>query len=947
MQRHRESAKRPTRKKTPKLPFFSRLPFMPILRFLLSLMLLGFLLWESAASLSAQETELPGTPIPRLLTFQPADYGGEGQNWDVATDARGVLYLANAAGVFRYDGTAWQSSALPGRPTVRTIAVANDRLYAGGYGAFGYFPTKGGHLGDWVPLSGQLSQGEQNEEIWNIEVLTDGTVVFQSFGRLFVYDGKAVTTVLPPGVMMFAAAAGAVLIVPVTGQGVYRWRPGGDFVPLAGVQRLGQREIVSIVPAASGLLLAVDDGIYHWAADTLRVWSPIINEQLKNSGINRLLELPDGSLAIGTITGGVYFADAERGVRYQLDEESGLGNNTVLSLTVRPNGNVWVGLDRGLALITRSDSLSYLTGAFHPPGAAYTAARFDGKTYLGTNQGVFVMETSGGKPTYRFVPGTSGQVWELRATPNGLLCGHNDGTFLLDGGAVHQVSDRSGGWETLPCPDDSGALLQATYTGLQLLEPDQEGYRVTAVGDIRAPIRVIHWLNGRELLALHASRGAFRIRLSEDFHRLISLDTLGGPPLVKASAISFGDTLLIQSKDGVFHFKEGVPQRLTTFRGVPLEAGDYCLAGRNSDAWFLARPDRVVAYRGGVRISELPLRLRFPYPAILPWGENEYLFLLEEGLAVGPVGVNNEAAPELLLSAFNTGPGGAYRSRPEGTLTDDLDYEDNDLRFTFALPGFDRVVMYRSKLEGYTDGWSAWAARGERAFTSLPAGTYRFSVEANWYGAKAEMTFTILPPWYRSPLAYVAYAVILIGFLWLLYRLHLQRLCNQARGLEVIRQRQLQRERIVTRNRELSADVRRKSEELANTTLSLAKKNEILLTLREEIDKSRRQPDRPVDHRKVQHLIDRNLNNEEDWAIFESHFNEVHEAFLKRLRKAHPDLTTGDLKLAAYLRMDLSSKEIAPLLHISVRGVENKRYRLRKKMELESGDDLNRYLLEF
>ncbi|MEM6879372.1 MAG: LuxR C-terminal-related transcriptional regulator, partial [Bacteroidota bacterium] len=76
-------------------------------------------------------------------------------------------------------------------------------------------------------------------------------------------------------------------------------------------------------------------------------------------------------------------------------------------------------------------------------------------------------------------------------------------------------------------------------------------------------------------------------------------------------------------------------------------------------------------------------------------------------------------------------------------------------------------------------------------------------------------------------------------------------------------------------------------------------------------------------------------------------FEEVHEAFLTRLRQTHPKLTSGDLKLAAYLRMNLSSKEIAPLLHISIRGIENKRYRLRTKLGLDSRTNLNEYLAKF
>lgn len=77
--------------------------------------------------------------------------------------------------------------------------------------------------------------------------------------------------------------------------------------------------------------------------------------------------------------------------------------------------------------------------------------------------------------------------------------------------------------------------------------------------------------------------------------------------------------------------------------------------------------------------------------------------------------------------------------------------------------------------------------------------------------------------------------------------------------------------------------------------------------------------------------IDRNLNNEDDWKFFEEAFNNADKEFLKKIKTAHPNLTNNDLKLCAYLRLNLSSKDIAPLLNISLRSVEIKRYRLRKK----------------
>ena len=68
--------------------------------------------------------------------------------------------------------------------------------------------------------------------------------------------------------------------------------------------------------------------------------------------------------------------------------------------------------------------------------------------------------------------------------------------------------------------------------------------------------------------------------------------------------------------------------------------------------------------------------------------------------------------------------------------------------------------------------------------------------------------------------------------------------------------------------------------------------------------------------------------------MFKEAFNNADKDFIKKLKSIHPNLTPNDLRLCAYLRLNLSSKEIAPLLNISPRSVEVKRYRLRKKMEL-------------
>ncbi|TXF89966.1 hypothetical protein FUA23_08400 [Neolewinella aurantiaca] len=905
-----------------------------------------FQLLYGVGTLYSQPEETPGFSLPKIVSFPRAEYSGEGQIWDIATDEKGIMYLANASGVLRYDGAIWTELYLPGGPTVRALAAVGDRLYAGGYGEFGYFQIAGDEPSAWVSLSASLKSPDREEEIWNIEVLETGEVVFQSFGRLFVYDGTQTTTVVPPGVMMFAVAAGPDLLVPVTGRGVFSWRVAEGFRLLPGSAALGDREVVSIIPAPDQLILGTADSVLGFKDGQLTSWDHRLNEQLAGTKINRLALLQDSSLAVGTIGGGLILFGPSQGKTLFLDEASGLRNNTILALNESKNGNLWLGLDRGLDLMVRSSHVSFVTGKSRPPGTVYTAAYYDGKAYFGTNQGLYLQQETATGFTYTLVPGTSGQVWELRETDVGLLCGHNDGTFLVRNNVARKISARSGGWMTVPVPGSPEKLLQATYTGLQLLEWAGEDVLVSGIAGLSAPIRQLEWVDQHRLLALHSSQGAFLLTMSDDARQIEKIDTLTDDILSKTSSLRTSEGILLQSAQGRRLFRNDSLLAFEAVHNVPLMPGEYFIGGQDDAPWFIAGADRVKIYRKEKMVAELPMRLRFPYPGIIPWTDGQRLFLLDEGYATVKPGSETTDAPPMILRA-SLRSGAKWRPFSDKATRPRIAFRNNDLRFSAALPVFDRTTSYRSRLNGYANEWSAWSKSGERGFTNLPEGDYLFEVEANWFGKRETLAFTILPPWYRSRLAYVLYALALCVALWVLYQLHLQRLRNQARRMEVIRQREVQRERIVARNRELNANLKRKSRELANTTLTLAKKNEMLLALKEELAKGKRNPSGTIDHRKVDKLIDRNLNNEEDWSIFESHFNEVHEAFLKRLRKRHPELTAGDLKLAAYLRMDLSSKEIAPLLHISLRGVENKRYRLRKKIGLESGDDLNRYLLEF
>jgi len=123
--------------------------------------------------------------------------------------------------------------------------------------------------------------------------------------------------------------------------------------------------------------------------------------------------------------------------------------------------------------------------------------------------------------------------------------------------------------------------------------------------------------------------------------------------------------------------------------------------------------------------------------------------------------------------------------------------------------------------------------------------------------------------------------------------------------------------------------------------MNMIKKNEILNTIKQDLRKDK--TEKNVEG--VIRFIDKSINNNDDWKFFEEAFNHADKNFFKKVKEMHPKLTANDLRLCAYLRLNLSSKEIAPLLNISVRSVEIKRYRLRKKIDLPREINLNDYFL--
>jgi DNA-binding CsgD family transcriptional regulator len=129
--------------------------------------------------------------------------------------------------------------------------------------------------------------------------------------------------------------------------------------------------------------------------------------------------------------------------------------------------------------------------------------------------------------------------------------------------------------------------------------------------------------------------------------------------------------------------------------------------------------------------------------------------------------------------------------------------------------------------------------------------------------------------------------------------------------------------------------------------MNLVQKREMLSRLKDDLAayKLILEPSKSgKEFQKIIRVIDKELDQDHAWEQFAIHFDSVHSNYLKKLKDKYPTLTSSDLKLAAYLRLNLTSKEIAQLMNISLRGVETSRYRLRRKLGL-GGEGLYDFLI--
>lgn len=891
--------------------------------------------------------------LPRIRNFTPSEYHAQPQNWSLCQNPEaGWIYIANNEGLLEFDGIHWQNYHLPDQQTVRALAIdSRQNIYGGGFAEFGYWKPQLNGLLEYQSLSRNVQAPHlAKEEIWHI-LSRPNEVLFQSFSTIYRYDFQKVHVINPPGAIMFLQDVNGQLYFQIIGRGIFELLPDNTFKLLNGTEPISDKIVQFIVSnGQQGLLIGTTtDGIFQYQNQNIEPWNHPLNADFKRFQLNKALRMRNGNLAIGTIRNGLYLLDSKNTLQYHLNRESGLQNNTVLALFEDRDQNLWLGLDRGVDFIELNAPLTYYTDQSGKLGAVYTSALFQNQLYVGTNQGLFVKNSHAPGAAFALADGAQGQVWQLQVFDNQLICGHNSGTFLITKKGISKISDITGGWCTIPIPGRKDVLIQSTYTGLVVYQKSLDGNWkfVKRISGFEEPLRKIIFDSKGYLWGAHPNRGLFRLRISEDLSQITELKQF-----TKEDGLNWDVKIDLLQLDSLFIVNpEGSPMAVqivenqVTFGKTPpgLQTGKL-LPGMNAD-FFQVFNAQVVLHRDN-KPYRFPLHLVDGYENIVGLNAQYYLFCMENGYALLDLSKLNSEGPPVSTPprVRRVQTGETFANLDNTQISDPIPYGKNDLHFWFSSASFSYPPRLSWKMKGVSEEWSEWHSTGEKEFTNLPSGKYTFWLRDENTGQEIPFQFSVQAPWYGSVYAWVVYLILGILVFVLFEKVNLNRLAKQRLELEHEKQRDLSQQRIETERELLRLELGNKSRELSNAALGLIRKNEILLKIKDDLLASKGDA-RALD--KLARLIDSHVESDHDWEVFENSFNQVHDDFFKRLMQQFADLTPGDLRLAAYLKMNLASKEIAPLLNISVRGVENKRYRLRKKLGLPEEANLTEFMMNF
>jgi AraC family transcriptional regulator, chitin signaling transcriptional activator len=890
--------------------------------------------------------------LPFVENFTKSDYSGDNQVWGIEQGADKSVYFANHHYMLRYNGIKWEKYTLPNKTIIRSVFADGKRVYCGSYKEFGFWETKAGTSRYTSLTSGKnlFNGNAENEEVWKI-FKHGGAVYFQAFNVLFRYQNNQIKKITFPSQVSYCYPVDNELYAATVRNGVYKLADL-SFIPVANWPQLKETVIHGIDKCGDAIFVFTKDkGIFKGTEKGLQPWNAPVNILLKNNVILTARAVNNHILAIGTALNGLYLVNVLDNSVRNINRGNGLKNNAVLSIAVDAESNLWLGLDNGIAHVEINSPVSLFTDTSGVLGSVYALSPYNGGYLFATNHGLFDYNNNS---LYR-VPQSQGQVWDIYKSNDKYIIGHNDGTFVFTGNVLEKVNPVNGGWNFEKSVYD-GAYFQPNYSGIVIYNDVNDLATWQVLAGITKPIKHIAQTRPGELWAADTHRGLYRITYDRDFS-VKRVENISEKNKLKSDfgikMFHYRNELLFFINDTWYTYSSLAEKLVPNsdfnkdFKGIT------DIISVDDDVFITVKQNRLyVITRQGNFFNHSLIPEKYYQGRLISENMEAYragnsLFInLDDGFMTYNLEHKTGAENTIAIEAFYNGSIISNNVR--------IGYKQPvEINVTTGYYGFSRPVLYY-KLND--DAGYIATENGKFTLNNLGSGRQQVTIyyhDGNKYIKSGFYEFYVSRPWYFSFYMIVVYLLALASVFFLYYRwnhlryrqklkLHEEELRHRAQIFEIELETENKLRREQHEKHILEAEVQNKASEVAGKSLSIAKHSEMIESIQVVLDEENNADQLKA---KIKKIIRANTLSKNEWQSFERNLLKSHDDFVSKLSKRYPELTPKDIKLSIYLKMNLSSKEIAPLMSISYRGVELHRYRLRKKLGISTDESLNTFMI--
>ncbi|MHC0442427.1 triple tyrosine motif-containing protein [Flavobacterium sp. 3-210] len=947
---------------------------------------------------------------PFIINYNPKTYKAASENWDVLQDSKGMMFFANHFGIMQFDGVRWSIVTQPeNRSMVRSLAIdKKDKMYVGAQGDFGYAIQLPNGQYQYTSLVKLLPESARNFGDVIHTVIRNNEVIFFSYEEIFIYNNNKIKVLKSKEKFDDFFEVNKEIYVSHNTKGLLKLKDN-KLISITNGEKFAGMKIRKIFETQNGLLLFTQkNGLYTFKNNQLKPFLTEADNVLKQNQISTGIQLSDGYFGIGTRQSGLIVIDSSGHLIQHIDKKMGLQNDYVTNLKVDKEGNLWVTLKEGISQIQISSPLSRVLDTSNSETKIYCSQIYQNKLYIATDNGLFWMDWQSYKngkhqnANFQHISGMFENVWNISVFGNSLLAFEKNGIYEISGNSAKLLAKVDGAWKGVLVPNHLDLLLVGGYNGMYLLKKKNNSWVYqNKIKGFEESSRVIETDKNGNFWIAHGYKGIYKIQFNKTFDAVSKVefynDKNGFPSSLFLNTFKIDNQILFGTTKGVYkqdaHSKKMIPEPIFK-KYLGLENHIRLLKPDNqNNIWYISgentgkmtkKPD------GSFEVEELPFRkLRYSY---VPGFENiqtttsgDVFFGTQDGLIHYNAIKNKKYKTKykavisevkcifpkdslIFSSRYDVLPNKTKEAGEK--ISPILSHSNNALHFSFSSLFYDEAdaTKYEYWLEGFEPKWSDYSLQNEKEYTNLPENEYVFHVRAkNIYDVVSEeavFRFEILPPWYRTIWAYILYFILYCVVIYLIIKYQKsvaehdrqQLILNQEKELlraraELNEQRlNLEQENMAIVRENLETTINLKNAKVASNTVNLIHLNEILLSIKELIGQMDKNNDPNVNFSlltKINKLIDHELQGDKHWNEFEEIFNQLHDNFMQRMKTTYPELTPRDMRLCAYLRMNFNTKEIAPLLGISVRGVEDTRYRIRKKLQLPSDANITEFILNF